>query len=407
MHCQDVIILPNRGLPAAIGGTSKLNPCSTPFKENASKSTPKTHWQGSKSNSTVGRCQLSYLSYRKFGIFAAPPFKGEPGKGRRKKSAGGTAGAKRPQFFSKEQKKRNPNGARRPGEHPTSSKRSSATKREPEKRKAHPQRHTQTTENSKQTRTKTPKRRHHRHDQRATDGRAKRARTRERQKRRNTPKRRGAEKTTQKRRKADTHTGGRTQRPDATTGKPHPATQPKEKTKTTAPRRGDEGNDEANQTTGEGAKRRRDQIHHPQTSNRGNHIRSERSERKRNYGRTSRHHPPQRATKRENAQRHTRKKSTRLEGRTRTAGAEKNDDAETRATGATPEHPTRETRAKSTTNRRAKRGTARSKTKPPEAPRARSGRNIYIPRERWPPTLTPFRRPGTPHHRQNPSFSIP
>ena len=406
MHCQDVIILPNRGLPAAIGGTSKLNPCSTPFKENASKSTPKTHWQGSKSNSTVGRCQLSYLSYRKFGIFAAPPFKGEPGQGRRKKSAGGTAGAKRPQFFFQRAKKSNPHGAKRPSKHPHPANETAQPNR-PEERNAHPQRHTPGQLNFKtnatKTRETTPPPPRPTRNRRASETSTHKGEAESNKHARKTRPRRRQRRSERNRK----HTGGRTQRPDATTGKPHPATQPKEKTKTTAPRRGDEGNDEANQTTGEGAKRRRDQIHHPQTSNRGNHIRSERSERKRNYGRTSRHHPPQRATKRENAQRHTRKKSTRLEGRTRTAGAEKNDDAETRATGATPEHPTRETRAKSTTNRRAKRGTARSKTKPPEAPRARSGRNIYIPRERWPPTLTPFRRPGTPHHRQNPSFSIP
>ena len=311
------------------------------FKDYAPKSTPKSHWQGSKSNSTVGRFQLSYLSYRKFGIFAAPPFKGEPGQGRRKKRAGDTAGAKRPQFFFQRAKKRNPHGARRPGKHPQPANETAQPNGHP-KSETHTRKGTPKRPNSKQTPPRRAKRRHHRHDQRATDGRAKRARTRERQNRTNTRKRGDSRDDNAEANESGHTPGGRNQRPDAAAGQPQPETQPKKKTKTTH-RAGGRGatTKPTRRRERESDGKTKDTTHRP-TPGATTHRSEQASEKKKRRGNQQTPHHTAR-TKRESAQRHTPERSD--ETRRQNTQAERGGPTTTRkqGNGATPEQPTRET----------------------------------------------------------------
>ena len=308
-------------------------------------------------------------------------------------------------IFFQRAKKSNPHGGRRPGKHPTSSKRNKATKQAPKTRNEHPQRHTQTTKiktNATKTRETTPP------PQRPTRNRKarKRARTRERQNRRNTRKRRGrGEDNAEATKSRHTPAGEPSDQAQRKGSNPSNTAQREKKIKT--PRRVDKGNDEAKQDDERGQRRGETREHTAdQQPGATKQLQRASEQKKETTAEPAGTNPPQRATKRENAQRKHGKKRGDSKAELASRTPRTNDDAENRATDD-PEHPTRETRAKSTTNRRASEGQRGTRQKPPEAPRARSGRNIYISRERWPPTHNPFRRPGTHHHTQNLSFPIP
>ena len=390
----------------AIAGTSKSNLCTAFLQRLCTKKHSKITLAGFEIKFYGGSLPTELSELSKIWNFRGASVQGRARARQTQKKGRRHSGREAATIFFPKSKKKKPARRQEARQAPTTSKRNSATKRAPEERNAHPQGHTQTTKfqtNATKTRETTPPPPRPTRDRRASE-----TSTHKGEAESNKHEKEGRQ---QRRQRRSERERAHTRREKPATRRSSRATTTrntaKEENKNDTPSRGTRGNDEANKTTREG-KRRQNQRHHPQADTRSNHTPQRASERKKETtGEPADTTPHSEDEARERAETHTGKKRRDATAEHASRTRRTNDDAETGQRGDPRATDTGDGQNRQTTDER-ERGTARSKTKPPEAPRARSGRNIYISRERWPPTHTPFGRPGTHHHKQNlSSISIP
>ena len=345
----------------AIGGTSKINPCSLPSKNMHQKAFQNHTGRDRNQNLRWVASNWAIWAIENLEFSRRLRSRESQGKADAKKAAEAQRARSGHNFFSKEQKKqpeRRQEGRQTPHIQQTKQRNQTGTrkaKQTPEK--AHPNDQKFKT-NATKTRETTPPPPRPTRNRRASEASSS---ARERQNRRNTPERRGRGEDNAEANKSRHKPGGRTSDQTEPAGQQTQQQRRKKKKQKRHTEEGGEGNDENNQTTREG-KRRGNQRTHRRPTNRSKHNAASKRAKKRNDGRTSRHHPPQRATSERIRREIPGKKRRDSKAEHARRGGEP---TTTRKQGQRDDQGTRHgrTRAKSTTHRRAEQGAARSKTK--------------------------------------------